>query len=100
VSQITELASAAITATDTITVELIEADETLRSRHRQMVHQADRHTSIPPRDRRRCCGPYVRGRRREVGSDPTGQATVILECLLAEAHGKEYLLSAKVGCLT
>ena len=27
-SQITELASAAITATDTITVELIEADET------------------------------------------------------------------------
>jgi len=28
VSQITELASAAITATDTITVELIEADET------------------------------------------------------------------------
>jgi hypothetical protein len=45
VSQITQLASGAITAVDTITVELIEADETPRGRHCQMAREADRAAS-------------------------------------------------------
>jgi hypothetical protein len=41
-SKMTELASGAITAVDTVTIELGEADENLGDRHRQMACQDNR----------------------------------------------------------
>jgi hypothetical protein len=52
-SKVTELATAQLSATDTLVIELVEANETPASRHHPVARQGLR-TASPTLPRRRC----------------------------------------------